>query len=241
MTSETRLWAILPAAGVGRRMGSAIPKQYLELAGRTVIERTLELFVAHARIAGIVVALGAEDGYWDATGYAAHPKVIRTAGGAERCHSVLNALLALEGRAGDADWVLVHDAARPCLRLEDLERLMDGLAEDAVGGLLGIPVRDTMKRANGGERIDATVDRSGLWHAYTPQMFRLGLLRHALQDALAANDLVTDDASAIERLGHAPRLIEGHADNIKITRAEDLPLAHFYLHQQGRIDADYSR
>ncbi|WP_342450168.1 2-C-methyl-D-erythritol 4-phosphate cytidylyltransferase [Thiorhodococcus minor] len=231
-----KLWAVLPAAGVGKRMGSKIPKQYLELSGRTVIEHTLKLFVDHDRISGVVVALGPEDGYWGSTSYAAHPKVLRAAGGAERCHSVLNALLALEGRAEDADWVLVHDAARPCLRLEDLERLIDSLLDDAVGGLLGVPVRDTMKRANGGERIDATVDRSALWHAYTPQMFRLGLLRHALQDALAASDLVTDDASAIERLGQAPRLIEGHADNIKITRAEDLPLAHFHLRQQGRID-----
>lgn len=236
MSANARIWAVLPAAGVGRRMGSAIPKQYLELAGRTVIEHSLQIFVDHDRISGVVVALGAEDGYWSATTYAAHPKVLRAEGGAERCHSVLNALLALDGRAEDADWVLVHDAARPCLRIEDLERLIDTLLDDAVGGLLGIPVRDTMKRANGGERIDATVDRSALWHAYTPQMFRLGLLRHALQDALAAEDLVTDDASAIERLGQAPRLVEGHADNLKITRAEDLPLARFYLQRQGRID-----
>ena len=235
MTAPTRLWAVLPAAGVGRRMGGSIPKQYLELAGRAVIEHTLELFVTHARISGVVVALGAEDGYWESTAYAAHPKVMRAPGGAERCHSVLNALSALEGRAEEHDWVLVHDAARPCLRLADLERLIDGLLEDEVGGLLGIPVRDTMKRAADGVRIDTTVDRSSLWHAYTPQMFRLGLLRRALREALSANDLVTDDASAIERLGLAPRLIEGHADNIKITRAEDLPLAHFYLKQQGRI------
>lgn len=231
----TRLWAVLPAAGVGRRMGSTVPKQYLELAGRAVIEHTLELFVNHARIAGVVVALGVEDGYWGATAYAAHPRVRRAPGGAERCHSVLNALAALDGEADADDWVLVHDAARPCLRPDDLERLIDVLLDDDVGGLLGIQVRDTMKRAGSGERIDATVDRSSLWHAYTPQMFRLGLLRRALHEALEAGDLVTDDASAIERLGLAPRLIEGHADNIKITRAEDLPLAHFHLQRQGRI------
>jgi 2-C-methyl-D-erythritol 4-phosphate cytidylyltransferase len=230
-----RLWAILPAAGVGRRMGSTVPKQYLELAGRAVIEHALDLFVSHARIAGVVVALGVEDGYWETTAYAAHPRVRRAPGGAERCHSVLNALAALDGQADADDWVLVHDAARPCLRPDDLERLIDGLLDDAVGGLLGIPVRDTMKRAGTGERIETTVDRSNLWHAYTPQMFRLGLLRRALHEALEAGDLVTDDASAIERLGLAPRLIEGHADNIKITRAEDLPLAHFYLQRQGRI------
>lgn len=236
MSAQPRLWAVLPAAGVGRRMGSAIPKQYLELAGRTVIEHSLELFANHPQISGIVVALGPDDGYWGATAYAAHPKLIRAIGGGERCHSVLNALAALAGQAEDHDWVLVHDAARPCLRREDLDLLIECLLEDAIGGLLAIPVRDTMKRANnGGERIEQTVDRADLWHAYTPQMFRLGMLRHALEDALAARDLVTDDASAIERLGHAPRLIEGHADNIKITRAEDLPLAQFYLQQQRRI------
>lgn len=235
MTSTPSLWVVLPAAGVGRRMGSSIPKQYLDLAGRAVIDHTLDLFVEDDRIRGVVVALGADDGYWNDTANAGHPKVARAPGGAERCHSVLNALKTLDGVADVADWVLVHDAARPCLRPVDLHRLIDELLDDEVGGLLGIPVRDTMKRANGGERIDATVDRSALWHAYTPQMFRLGLLRHALEEALDANDLVTDDASAIERLGHAPRLVEGHADNLKITRAEDLPLAHFYLQQQGRI------
>ncbi len=235
MKTTSALWAVLPAAGVGRRMGSAIPKQYLELAGRKVIEHTLDLFVTHARIRGVVVALDAADAHWDSTLYADHPKVIRTRGGAERCHSVLNAVAALEGRAAERDWVLVHDAARPCLRVEDLDRLIEQLSDDAVGGLLGIQVRDTMKRTGGDERIDATLDRARLWHAYTPQMFRLGLLRQALSEALAANHLVTDDASAVERLGHAPRLIEGHADNIKITRAEDLPLARFFLEQQGRL------
>lgn len=236
MNNPPALWVILPAAGVGRRMGNAIPKQYLDLAGRAVIDYALDLFVVDERIRGIAVALDPADGYWETTAHAGHPKVTRTRGGAERCHSVLNAVAALEGRAEEEDWILVHDAARPCLRTADLDRLIDALLGDAVGGLLGIPVRDTMKRDDGDGRISSTVDRASLWHAYTPQMFRLGLLRHALRDALAANDLVTDDASAIERLGHAPRLIEGHADNLKITRAEDLPLAHFYLRQQGRID-----
>lgn len=234
MSPHPALWAVLPAAGVGRRMGSAIPKQYLDLAGRAVIDHTLDLFVADARIQGVVVALDPTDCYWDSTGHAGHPKVRRVAGGAERCHSVLNALAALAEWAVDDDWVLVHDAARPCLRASDLDALIAALMDETAGGLLGIPVRDTMKQVDGDTRVTATVDRSRLWHAFTPQMFRLGLLRHALQEALAANDLVTDDAAAMERLGHAPRLVEGHADNIKITRAEDLPLARFYLEQQGR-------
>jgi 2-C-methyl-D-erythritol 4-phosphate cytidylyltransferase len=234
MTHIPAFWTILPAAGVGRRMGSAIPKQYLDLAGRTVIEHTLEIFLADERIRAIVVALDPADGYWNDTRYAAHPKVIRAAGGAERCHSVRNALTALADCAHEHDWVLVHDAARPCLQATDLDHLIAELRDDAVGGLLGIPVRDTMKRAAPDGRVAATVERTSLWHAYTPQMFRLGLLRDALDAAVAAGAVVTDDASALERLGYAPRLIEGHADNIKITRAEDLPLAQFYLQQQGK-------
>lgn len=236
MSSTPAYWVVLPAAGVGRRMGSAIPKQYLELTpGRTVIEHTLDLFLDHPGIAGVAVALGAEDGYWERVVYAGHPRVLRAAGGAERCHSVLNALDALAAERAQADdWVLVHDAARPCLRRSDLDHLIDTLRDDPVGGLLAIPVRDTMKRADGSGRVQATVDRASLWHAYTPQMFRLGLLREALRLTLEAGVLVTDDASAMEYLGHAPLLVEGHADNLKITRAEDLPLARFYLEQQGR-------
>lgn len=235
MTALPALWAVLPAAGVGRRMGSAIPKQYLDLAGRAVIEHALELFVVDARIQGVVVALDPADPYWGSTAYSRHPKVTRAAGGAERCHSVLSALEQLGTRAQADDWVLVHDAARPCLRVADLDRLIETLIGDPVGGLLGIPVRDTMKQVDPADRIAATLDRAALWHAFTPQMFRLGQLRAALTAALAASELVTDDASAMERIGQRPRLIEGHADNIKITRAEDLPLARFYLEQQGRL------
>ena len=230
--TPARCWAAIPAAGVGKRLGAAIPKQYLDLAGRPVIEWSLKPFVEDPRIAGVWVALGPTDGYWPDTAYANHAKIRRVTGGAERCHSVLNALDDLCRGAHPDDWVLVHDAARPCLRRADLDRLFAELADDPVGGILAVPVRDTMKGADSKGRIRSTLDRSTLWHAYTPQMFRLGLLRRALQEALAAGDLVTDDASAIERLGLRPRLIQGHGDNVKITRAEDLPLARFYLEQQ---------
>jgi 2-C-methyl-D-erythritol 4-phosphate cytidylyltransferase len=230
--TATRFWAAIPAAGVGKRLGAAIPKQYLDLAGRPVIEWSLKPFVEDPRIAGIWVALGPTDGYWPDTAYAHHPKVRRADGGAERCHSVLNALDALAEQAAPHDWVLVHDAARPCLRRADLDRLIAELEDDPVGGILAVPVRDTMKGADTHGRIAATLDRSAMWHAYTPQMFRLGVLRQALRSALAAGSLVTDDASAIELMGLAPRLIQGQVDNIKITRAEDLPLARFYLQQQ---------
>lgn len=230
-----RLWAVVPAAGVGRRFGARIPKQYLDLAGRPVIEWTLSVFVEHGHIAGILVALDPQDHLWSATAYADHPRVSRVAGGSERCLSVLNALEALARQADPEDWVLVHDAARPCLRGEDLDHLISELALEPVGGLLAVPVRDTMKRADPTDHVAATVDRTSLWHAYTPQMFRLAALTAALRDAIASGDWVTDEAAAMERLGQRPRLVEGHADNIKITRAEDLPLARFFLAQQGRL------
>lgn len=233
---STKFWVVVPAAGAGRRFGGSIPKQYLDLAGRSVIERTLSLFIDHDRISGIRVALDAEDRLWGATAYSSHPKVAPAVGGPERCHSVLSALEALVGdRADPEDWVLVHDAARPCLRRADLDHLIAELAQDPVGGLLAVPVRDTMKRGDPTAHVVATVDRAHLWHAFTPQMFRLGALAAALRDAIASGDLVTDEASAMERLGHRPRLVEGHGDNIKITRAEDLSLARFFLEQQGRL------
>lgn len=235
MSGAADLWAVVPAAGVGRRFGATIPKQYLPLAGSRVIDRSLAALLREPRIRGLVVALDPHDTYWPETALADDPRIRRVAGGTERCHSVLNALEALGAMAAVEDWVLVHDAARPCLRHEDLVRMIDLLSEDPIGGILAAPVSDTMKEADGGGRIGRTVARERLWRAFTPQMFRLGLLRDALRSALAAGELVTDEAGAVERAGHAPRLIEGHTDNIKITRPEDLPLAEFYLEQQSRL------
>ena len=236
MTDSPACWVVLPAAGAGRRMGAALPKQYLDLAGWPVLEHSLRLFLDHPRIRGLVVALDPADAHWDGLPSARHPAVKRVVGGAERCHSVANALDGLlTDRASASDWVLVHDAARPCLRRADLDRLLERLGDHPVGGLLGVPVRDTMKTADPANQVIGTVARAGLWHAYTPQMFRLGPLRAALRQAIDAGDWVTDEASAIERAGQHPQLIEGHADNLKITRPEDLPLAHFYLREQGRI------
>jgi 2-C-methyl-D-erythritol 4-phosphate cytidylyltransferase len=214
-------------------MGAAIPKQYLPLAGKTVLEHTLTRLLAHPRITEVMVALGTDDGHWPALGLARDGRIRRVDGGAERCHSVLNALDALAGRAAPDDWVLVHDAARPCVRTQDLTSLMAELASDPVGGILAIPVRDTMKRGDEQGRIRATEERTGLWHALTPQMFRLEPLRRALRQALADGFLVTDEASAMEHAGARPRLVEGHGDNIKITRPGDLALAEFYLTQQA--------
>ena len=246
MTDSARCWAMIPAAGVGRRFGGRVPKQYLELAGRRVIDHVLGLLLDHPTIAGCVVALDAADAWWPEGPFAGDPRVLRVVGGKERCHSVCNGLDGLvdTGEAGTEDWVLVHDAARPCLRRSDLDALLAARDDEPVGALLGIPVHDTVKRvaAEGGDgsgvghEIVETVPREALWRAYTPQAFRLGLLHRALTRALGQGQLVTDDASAVELLGLRPRMVEGHADNIKITRPEDLPLAEFFLRQQGRID-----
>ena len=227
--SNVRHWALVPAAGVGKRMGSVVPKQYLLLAGQPVIAHALATLLAHPRIAGAAVAISAEDEWWPTVELNTTKPLLAVTGGAERCHSVLNGLETLHKWATPNDWVLVHDAARPCLTTEDLDRLLAELADDPIGGLLAIPVRDTLKQADAAGRVAATVDRSRLWHALTPQMFRLGMLHEALSAALARGLLVTDEAAAMEAAGYAPRLIEGRADNLKITRQEDLALAEFYL------------
>jgi len=231
MSDTTKYWAVIPAAGVGKRMKADRPKQYLLLGERTVLEQTIGIFSRHPRIAGIVVVVTAGDPYWEELRVDVSVPLLVADGGTERCHSVLNGLELLQQHASDSDWVLVHDAARPCLRRQDIDHLIDTLNEDNVGGILAIPVRDTMKRDDGAGRIAGTEERNGMWHALTPQMFPLGLLRGALQQALADGFEVTDEASALEHAGLKPKLVEGHADNIKITRPEDLALAEFFLHQ----------
>ena len=225
-----KCWAVIPAAGVGQRMGADIPKQYLPLAGRTVIDWSIGKLLEHPVVDAVMVALGRDDPYWRDTEYAAHPLVKRVDGGAERCNSVLNALDALSGQADPDSWVLVHDAARPCVGAEDISALFDLVVQQQlVGGLLGMQVRDAMKRTDNQDQVLATVERDRLWHAFTPQMFRLGALRTALGKALSAGVQVTDEASAMEWAGHRPMMLEGRGDNIKITRPADLELAEFYL------------
>jgi 2-C-methyl-D-erythritol 4-phosphate cytidylyltransferase len=212
-------------------MQSTTPKQYLLLKQRMVIEHVLAIFDGVPGIQGITVATSVNDARWSKVALPGHTPVTRVDGGAERCHSVLNALASLAEHARAEDWVLVHDAARPCLRRSDLEKLMSELSGHTVGGLLGIPVRDTMKRTDSEDNVFETVDRRDLWHALTPQMFRFGLLRDALMTALDNNKLVTDEASAVELYGEKPHIVSGCGDNIKITRPEDLALAEFYLQQ----------
>ncbi len=229
IAANPRCWAVVPAAGVGARMQAERPKQYLPLLGRRVIEHTLQRLLAHPCIGAVVVAISSDDDWWPEVTIKTDKPLWLAEGGDERCHSVLNALQTLSAQAAERDWVLVHDAARPCLRSENIDELIQRCEAHPVGGLLAVPVNDTLKRADAARNVRETVDRNRLWQAQTPQMFRLGPLRDALQQALAANALVTDEASAMERAGHAPLLVEGHAGNIKITHPGDLALAELYL------------
>jgi len=227
-------WAVVPAAGVGSRMGATIPKQYLELHGKMVIEHTLARLALHRRISGVAVSISSTDEHWSQIDLDDYHTIVQAEGGAERCHSVLNGLAALGGYAHDDDWVLVHDAARPCIHSGDIDHLIKALQDHEVGGLLGLPVADTVKRSNAMDEVLETVPRDNLWRALTPQMFRLGVLRNALEKALEDGFLVTDEASAIEYVGLKPKMVEGRSDNIKITRPGDLTLAELYLAQQER-------
>ncbi|SHO55379.1 2-C-methyl-D-erythritol 4-phosphate cytidylyltransferase [Vibrio quintilis] len=219
---------IIPAAGAGRRMKADIPKQYLEVSGKTILEHTINKLLSHPATGQIIVAVSDEDPYFEQLTVAQHPDVRRVSGGKERSDTVLNALSDLLERQS-VDWVMVHDAARPCIRHEDISRLVDELSDEECGGILAVPVRDTMKRSDQTAHIKHTVERAMLWHALTPQLFQASVLHQALIEAKASGIAVTDESSALEWKGYHPRLITGHADNIKITQPEDLALATFYL------------
>jgi 2-C-methyl-D-erythritol 4-phosphate cytidylyltransferase len=278
MDARQKFWVVIPAAGSGSRFASGsaqtLPKQYLQLAGRTVLEWALAPFLARRDLQRIVVVLSPADSYWQTLAVAQHPRILAVAGGPERVDSVRNGLRALssqdpapasrDGAPGAArertarnfspqqcahenDWVLVHDAARPCLTDSDLERLIDSLRDDPVGGLLALPLADTLKRADAQDRVRQTVPREQLWRALTPQMFRHGVLMRALDAAAhaaheaasperagrpvgsAASAAPTDESSAVELLGLRPRLVRGRADNLKITLPQDLALASCIL------------
>jgi 2-C-methyl-D-erythritol 4-phosphate cytidylyltransferase len=230
--SRSRYWAVIPAAGTGSRVGADIPKQYLSLCGRTVLEHTLSRICSHPEVESVVVVITRGDKYWPQLDFSTHPKVCCADGGNERVYSVLNGLDVIARTAEQTDWVLVHDAARPCIRVADINRLMSEAGKDPVGGLLALPVRDTLKRSDVTGSSEATVDRTGLWQALTPQMFRLGELRNAIQSALNRGLLVTDEAQAMELSGLHPKLVQGSPDNIKITLQADLKLAELYLRAQ---------
>lgn len=218
-----RYIAVVPAAGSGNRMGVQRPKQYLELAGRPLLWHALATLVSVPRIDAVYVVLAPDDEWWQTFSWLPlGPKLMPLrVGGATRALSVANALAAVAAQVDEADWILVHDAARACLTAAHVEVLIEALGADPVGGLLAVPVSDTLKRADAASRVLATVPREGLWQAQTPQMFRYGLLRRAL----GAHPEVTDEAGAIEALGLAPRLVAADATNFKVTYPQDLALA----------------
>lgn len=232
------IWAVIPAAGTGKRFGADRPKQYLPLAGRPMLARVLDLFLGTPSVDGLVVALAARDAKWPRMkpGHPVKP-LVTAIGGANRAASVVAALEAISDRVAADDWVLVHDAARPCLAPADLERMVSELREDPVGGILAASVVDTLKRADGSGRVETTVARDGLWHAQTPQMFRYGLLERALDEAIKDDVAVTDEAMAMERAGFSPRLVAAREANLKVTRPEDLMLAEAVLAARGMIES----
>lgn len=226
--------AILPAAGIGSRMQTALPKQYLTIGDKTLLEHAINALLRQPCIREAIVAISPTDRWYHRLLLAADPRVRVVTGGESRTDSVMTALR----RVRTTPWVLVHDAVRPCLHQDDLRRLLAITSHTEVGGLLAVPVCDTMKRARAGTNIIAsTVEREDLWHALTPQLFAHDLLKNCLERAMAEGATVTDEASVLEYCGYAPLLVPGRADNIKVTRPEDLARAHFFFSQLANTES----
>jgi 2-C-methyl-D-erythritol 4-phosphate cytidylyltransferase len=231
MNVPARYFALIPAAGSGSRMGTELPKQYLDLAGAPMLQHAIKALCAHPKIEQVFVVLATDDAYFARYDWTPFDAKLRRlyCGGATRAASVLNGLRALDPIAQPQDWVLVHDAARPCLAQAHLDALIAELGEDEVGGLLAVPVADTLKRANQAARVIATEPRENLWQAQTPQMFRHGLLLRALE--ALGTDTPTDEARAVEHLGLQPKLVACDASNLKVTYPQDLQLAELILNR----------
>jgi 2-C-methyl-D-erythritol 4-phosphate cytidylyltransferase len=229
MSNKTNLWVVIPAAGVGKRMLVDYPKQYLSLGPKTVLEQTVSRFSKNLKIKGIVIVISKGDEYWPSLNIQSDIPLYVVDGGKERCHSVFNGLVFLENKTQENDWVMVHDAARPCLHYDDIEKLIMTLWNHSVGGLLGLPVADTLKLCGDNLRVKRTVSRKGLWRALTPQMFRYKKLFGAMRTAINQPEKITDEASAMELAGYEPVMVEGRWDNIKITHPQDLFQAQLIL------------
>ena len=233
--SETPVWAVIPAAGIGRRMQSETPKQYLQFQGKTILEHCLDRLLSNKAIGGAILVLDEEDQRWEALGYRAAKPLFTTTGGLERQHSVYNGLTTLQHRQGNDAIVVVHDAARPLVRDADLARVIEAARSHEAGAILATPVVDTLKLEDAQQVISTTLSRDRLWRAMTPQVFHLQPLLNALKQAIDVSQTVTDDAAAIEAAGYAPLLVEGSMDNLKITKPEDLALAEqIWLYQRNQ-------
>ncbi|MBM7071937.1 2-C-methyl-D-erythritol 4-phosphate cytidylyltransferase [Shewanella sp. 202IG2-18] len=234
MSQAQQIIAIIPAAGVGKRMGVNIPKQYLSINNKPILSHTLGAFLKHPKIDKVIVAISKEDEYFADLKEIGHPKLIQTIGGAERADTVLAAIEYAQSEGYNDAWALVHDAARPCITHVDIDLMLESRQQFPQGAILAMPVRDTMKRAGGRNQIVETVCREQLWHAMTPQMFPINALKGNLINALQAGAIITDEASAMEWAGESPGLVAGRPDNIKVTHAEDLQLARLYIEQHER-------
>ena len=226
--SELSFSVVIPAAGIGKRVGADIPKQYLAILDKTIIEHSIAPFLTHPDIKKVIVSVAKNDQWFKTLSIAQHPKLTIVEGGKERVDSVLNALKTLPNN----DYVLVHDAARPCLQTSDIDKLISHARTTKTGAMLACRVRDTMKRTNQSNQIEHTVERQNLWHALTPQMFNNQQLITAISN-IDEQHLITDEASAIELAGGSVTIIEGRSDNLKVTQSEDLLLAEFYLSKLG--------
>ena len=228
--SSNRIWAVIPAAGIGSRMNSDIPKQYLKIEDKTILEYSINHFLEHSKIHKVVVALNPSDDYWPKLPFTDNPRVLTTNGGKNRVDSVLSALQLIRDIEGtEHDWVMVHDAARPCLSSRHIDNLVHAKESSPDGAILAIGAIDTVKQANQQQVIDKTINRDTIWLAQTPQFFPLISLSNAIEKALAAKAVVTDEASAMELAGYHPALVIGSRKNLKVTEQEDLLLASIWL------------
>ena len=233
---KNKYWALVPAAGIGNRLGAKTPKQYLKLHGKEVLVWTLQTLMNLDFLEKIVLVLRPNDKYFSANLASEFPNILLVLGGEERQHSVTNGLQFLKDLADDDDWILVHDAARPCLTSDDVNKLVSGLQDDDVGGILASKVKDTLKGSDNTMRIASTLNRKDYWLAATPQLFRFKLLLDGLGLIQESGQIATDEASAIEAMGLPVKLIEGRSDNIKITSPEDVELAEFLLKRLGKVN-----
>src|SRR5258706_16281066 len=230
-----KLFALVLAAGQGTRIGDSVPKQYIPVGGKPMMFHSIEALAAVARVERLFVVLAPLDRHWGEHDWSALPDKIETlfCGGARRPQAVLDALQFLEARIARDDWVMVHDAARPCILTELIEQFLDEIGDDPVGGLLAVPLADTLKRGDENQRVAETIPRRDLWRAQTPQMFRYEMLRRGIEKKPDA----TDEAEAVQSIGYnAPKLVQGEDSNIKVTFAEDIQIAELILNMHGKIE-----